>query len=242
MWSQCRCVRRMAPANGRCSSRAETRRTPVPASSRRVGGDGPEPGTRRHRPTAPRRMCGPRNGRIRIPEPAWIHEYRRNGPAPDQYRAWSSRRCPSDSSCEIRSLESIGLDDRHPARGHRLERRRAGALLEVCPLSEEGARPVLGQALTVVLDPDHPVENEEDLVCPAHPAWRGCRRRGIVRSPPSSRPMTRAESERSNAVSTAVTKASESWSPQGVCRPNDWRYQSLKSVSPDLCERVPVPS
>ena len=34
---------------------------------------------------------------------------------------------------------------------------------EVGPLPEEGARPVLGQALTVVLDPDHPVEDEEDL-------------------------------------------------------------------------------
>jgi len=64
---------------------------------------------------------------------------------------------------EIRSLELIGLDDRHPARRDRLERRCAGTLLQVGPLPEEGARPVLGQALTVVHDPDDPVENEEDL-------------------------------------------------------------------------------
>ena len=149
---------------------------------------------------------------------------------------------PFGELLEIRSLESIGLDDRHPARGHGLERRRAGALLEVGPLSEEGARPVLGQALAVVLDPDDPVEDEEDLRARLSLLGQDGAGGEPFDLPPCFSPMTRAERERSSAVSTAVTKASESWSPQGVWRPNDRRYQSLKSVSPDLCESVPFPS
>ena len=50
------------------------------------------------------------------------------------------------------------------------------------------------------------------------------------------------DSARSSAVSTAVTSAGESWSPHGVCLPNDLRYQSLKSVSPDLAANFPSPS
>ena len=50
------------------------------------------------------------------------------------------------------------------------------------------------------------------------------------------------DSSRSSAVSTAVTRAVESSSPHGVCRPNDLRYQSAKSVRPDLCESAPLAS
>ena len=50
------------------------------------------------------------------------------------------------------------------------------------------------------------------------------------------------DSARSRAVSTAVTRAGESWSPQGVCFPKDLRYQSLKSVSPDLAANFPSSS
>ena len=49
-----------------------------------------------------------------------------------------------------------------------------------------------------------------------------------------------AERRRSSAVSTAVTSAFESVSPQGVWRPKDLRYQSLKSASPDLWVRLTV--
>ena len=47
------------------------------------------------------------------------------------------------------------------------------------------------------------------------------------------------DSARSSAVSTAVTSATESSSPHGLCRPNDLRYQSRKSVRPDLCDSCP---
>ena len=51
-----------------------------------------------------------------------------------------------------------------------------------------------------------------------------------------------AESWRSSAVSTAVTSASESSSPHGVCTPAELRYQSLKSVSPALAASLPSAS
>lgn len=50
------------------------------------------------------------------------------------------------------------------------------------------------------------------------------------------------DSECSSALSTAVTKASESSTPQGVRRAKDLRYQSVKSVRPDLRESRPSPS
>ena len=46
--------------------------------------------------------------------------------------------------------------------------------------------------------------------------------------------MILVDSSRSSAVSTAVTSASESSSPHGVCLPNEWRHHSLKSVRPAL--------
>ena len=51
--------------------------------------------------------------------------------------------------------------------------------------------------------------------------------------------MSCTDSVRSRAVSTAVTSAGESSSPHGLCLPNDVRYQSLKSVRPDLCDSAP---
>ena len=47
---------------------------------------------------------------------------------------------------------------------------------------------------------------------------------------------------RSSAVSTAVTRAGESWSPQGVCLPKAWRNHSEKSASPTLAVRAPSAS
>ncbi len=64
---------------------------------------------------------------------------------------------------KVRALQLVGLDDGDPARGDRRECRRAGTILEVGPLPEERTGSVLGQALAVVLDPDHPVEDQEDL-------------------------------------------------------------------------------
>ena len=61
-------------------------------------------------------------------------------------------------------------------------------------------------------------------------------KRSIRRLPPPC--MSCADRDVSSADSTAETSASESSSPQGLCLPNDLRYQSLKSVRPDLCESV----
>ena len=53
--------------------------------------------------------------------------------------------------------------------------------------------------------------------------------RGLI--PPR---MMRSESSRSNAVSTSVTSAGESSSPQGVRVPKACWYQRLKSTKPDF--------
>ena len=141
---------------------------------------------------------------------------------------------------EVRPLELFGVDHGNPACRDGLERGCPGTFFEMGALSQEGPRSIFGQALAVVFDPNDPVEDKEDIG--AFFALLGQRRPGgelfdldlLVAHDPGG--------ERANAVSTAVTRASESWSPQGVCRPKDNRYQSLKSVSPDLCERAPLRS
>ena len=54
--------------------------------------------------------------------------------------------------------------------------------------------------------------------------------------------MMRSASSRSSAVSTAVTSAGESSSPQGVWAPKALRHQSLKSAMPDLAASLPSAS
>ena len=48
--------------------------------------------------------------------------------------------------------------------------------------------------------------------------------------------------KRSSAVSTAVTSASESCAPHGVCLPNASRYQSLKFARPTFAAILPSSS
>src|SRR5437660_10411270 len=59
-------------------------------------------------------------------------------------------------------VELAGLYRRHLARGDSHQRCRASAPLQMCALSEYGARPVLGKPLAVPVDPDDPVKNQVD--------------------------------------------------------------------------------
>jgi len=61
------------------------------------------------------------------------------------------------------TIELGRLDDRHPARRHGHERGGSLTALEVCPLPEQRARPVLGEPAAVLLDAQHAVEQQEDL-------------------------------------------------------------------------------
>ena len=213
---------------------AERRRRPVPASSSSVGGT-VEPRIavvrQRHAGRVPpvADEFGTRGGR-RPPES------RRSGRARSVSRLVLAA-MPRGQLLEVRAIDEVGLEEGHPARGHGDVARRADAAFEVRALTEQGARTVLGEAFTAALDPDDPVEDEEDLgarlpLLEEDRCRPGTVRCGVCRRPASAAPTATV----SSADSTAETSASESSSPQGLCLPNDLRYQSLKSVSPDLCE------
>src|SRR5450631_4648826 len=64
--------------------------------------------------------------------------------------------------------QSLGIHGRvghhgHPARRDRDQRRHAPPTLEAGALPQYGARSVLGQSLSILLHPHHPVEDQKDV-------------------------------------------------------------------------------
>ena len=87
---------------------------------------------------------------------------------------------------------------------------------------QDRARPVLRQLLAVSLDPDHAVQDQEDIG--ARLALFGERGAGLeLVDPGLGAPcISCTDSERSSAVSTAVTSAGESSSPRGCACRRTW--------------------
>ena len=210
---------------------------PVPASSTSDGRPG-------RRGPGPRTTCCRRSGRTG--RPGWGPSRGRpaGGPAPPR-PACSRAGGPGDSSCSWSRSMAPWRPRPPPGQSVTATRVEVRVPRPPCRPAHRGRPP--GRTRPAARRP-----------CPPGPRRRGPGRRRCppVALPHQARrrptpcgtwawtpgPSCWADRDRSRAVSTAVTSAGESSSPHGVCRPNDLRYQSLKSVRPDLAARRPSPS
>ena len=129
--------------------------------------------------------------------------------------------------------------DGHPAPRDRPQRRGPKPALEHRPLAEDGTRAHLGHDLAVDLDRRALRRAGGRSRRPVLPVRPACFPPSAAELRPRARRMIVFDSWRSRADSTAVTRAGVSVSPHGVCTPNAWRYQSLKSARPALASRWP---
>ena len=233
-WSQCRCVSRTCRGTGRSPEELVHTPQPCPGVEQQRGASAPSwvSGDARGVPAVADEV-GPRCGR-RPPRPA-------EGDAHRSVSRVVLAAMPRGQLLEMRAIDRSRLEHGDPAGRDGDVARRPDAALEVRPLTEQGPGPVLSQTLAVASRPARSPSRIRNTSLPGSPCCDEMVAAGEpARSAACRRPcISWAESCVSSADSTAVTRASESWSPHGLCFPNDLRYQSLKSVSPDLCdERV----
>ena len=220
------CRRRVGRRAGRTPGAAR-----CPHRGGGVGAVGPVGGDRHARGVAAEAdVVGSGCGR-RSPRPA------ETGRAPVQSRAWSSRRCPAESSsrCARSTRSASNSATRQGVDGD--VARRARAAFEVRPLAQEGAGPVLGQALAVLFDPHDPVEDEQDLGARLPLLHQDGAGREFVDAALAAAPHELGRQRASRARTRPPPRAPRSpRRPRGCACRRTVRYQSLKSVSPDLCE------
>ena len=193
-------------------SRAETRRMPVPAS--RGGWAATARAGASSSARSPHRTCAPRNERIRLLEPVWIREYRRNGPAPVSIapglRAGAPRTTPRDPLARVdrprRPPPGTGSPPRASTCGRRSSRWARSPRRAPGPYSAR-----CSPSCSTRITPSRTRKTRS----PVPPAGEDGCRRGSARSTPCLAPMTRAERDRSSAVSTAVTAPRSPGRPKG---------------------------
>ena len=155
VWSQWRWPSSSAPRNGASPSSAPRPRSPVPASSTRLGALAVAWPARRT-------TCCRRGGRSRAPGPGSSRAPRARGPS--RTRSCSSRRWPSLTSASLsRSSSTLRASATLHGR-HRDEGGRPPPALEHGPLADQRARAEVGDVLAVHDDLDHAVEQQVDRV------------------------------------------------------------------------------
>ena len=134
---------------------------------------------------------------------------------------------------------ALGLDGGNPASSDRRPASRSSTTFQMRPLTKHGTRPVLGKSLPVVLDAQHPVEQQEHLgpglalpdnVVPAFTlviVWLRPTTHDLLGEPALS------------AVSTAVTRAFDSLVAPGRVAAERLAIPVLEVRRPDLCESWP---